>query len=82
MPYTAREKACLARWQELKETGTGYEAIQMTKPQTLAYSLTDSPVGLLAWIYEKLVAWSDAYPWDEDEGIRPFHPDTRSPKGY
>jgi len=29
--------------------------------------LTDSPVGLLAWRYEKLVAWPDAYPWTDDE---------------
>lgn len=33
----------------------------------MAYSLRDSPVGLLAWIYEKLVGWSDNYPWTEDE---------------
>ena len=30
-----------------------------TKPQTLAYALNDSPVGLAAWIVEKLRAWSD-----------------------
>lgn len=42
--------------------------IQRTKPQTIGYSLADSPVGLLAWIYEKLVAWTDKYPWDDDEG--------------
>ena len=48
--------------------GRGYSAIQGTKPQTLAYALADSPVGLLAWIYEKLVAWTDNYPWTEDEG--------------
>ena len=30
-----------------------------TKPQTLAFGLTDSPVGLAAWIVEKLRAWSD-----------------------
>lgn len=42
---------------------------QATKPQTLGYSLTDSPVGLLAWIYEKLVEWSDSYPWTDDEGM-------------
>ncbi|KAH9035718.1 Alpha/Beta hydrolase protein, partial [Lactarius pseudohatsudake] len=38
-----------------------------TKPQTIGYSLADSPVGLLAWIYEKLVTWTDAYPWTDDE---------------
>ena len=37
----------------------GYLSIQSTKPQTLAYSLSDSPVGLAAWIIEKFHAWSD-----------------------
>jgi microsomal epoxide hydrolase len=38
---------------------TGYQWIQGTRPQTLSYGLTDSPVGLAAWIVEKLQAWSD-----------------------
>ena len=38
---------------------TGYQAIQGTKPQTLAYGLTDSPAGLAAWIVEKFRTWSD-----------------------
>jgi pimeloyl-ACP methyl ester carboxylesterase len=38
---------------------SGYQAIQGTKPQTLAYGLTDSPAGLAAWIVEKFKAWSD-----------------------
>jgi len=46
----------LAHW--TKEE-TGYQAIQGTKPQTLAYALTDSPVGLAAWIVEKFHTWSD-----------------------
>jgi hypothetical protein len=46
----------------------GYFAEQTTKPQTLGYSLADSPVGLLAWVYEKLVSWTDSYPWTDDEG--------------
>ena len=37
----------------------GYMSIQATKPQTLAYALSDSPVGLAAWIIEKFRAWSD-----------------------
>ena len=37
----------------------GYGMIQGTKPQTLAYGLTDSPVGLAAWIVEKFRTWSD-----------------------
>ncbi len=47
----------LAHW--LKEE-TGYQWIQGTKPQTLAYGLTDSPAGLAAWIGEKFRSWSDA----------------------
>jgi len=39
--------------------GTGYMAIQSTRPQTLAFGLTDSPAGLAAWILEKFQAWSD-----------------------
>ena len=46
----------LATW--LKEE-TGYQWIQGTKPQTLAYGLTDSPAGLAAWIAEKFRTWSD-----------------------
>jgi pimeloyl-ACP methyl ester carboxylesterase len=46
----------LAHW--LKEE-TGYQWIQGTRPQTLAFGLTDSPAGLAAWIIEKFRAWSD-----------------------
>ncbi|MFO1167234.1 MAG: epoxide hydrolase [Rhodoblastus sp.] len=38
---------------------SGYQWIQGTKPQTLAFGLTDSPVGLAAWIAEKFRTWSD-----------------------
>ena len=55
-------------------TGRGYSTEQSTRPQTLGYSLADSPVGLLAWIYEKLVAWTDKYPWTEDEGTQELSP--------
>jgi hypothetical protein len=33
----------------------------------LGYGLADSPLGLLAWIFEKLHDWSDSYPWTDDE---------------
>ena len=46
----------MAEWRELEGA---YGHIQGTKPQTLAYALTDSPVGLLAWILEKFWTWSD-----------------------
>jgi len=42
----------------LKEE-TGYQWIQGTRPQTLAFGLTDSPAGLAAWVMEKFRAWSD-----------------------
>ena len=44
------------RW-EVEEGG--YRHIQATRPQTLAYGLNDSPIGLAAWIVEKFRAWSD-----------------------
>src|SRR5690242_7161760 len=40
-------------------TEGAYAAMHRTKPQTAAFGLTDSPVGLAAWIVEKLRAWSD-----------------------
>jgi pimeloyl-ACP methyl ester carboxylesterase len=46
----------LATW--LKDE-TGYQWIQGTRPQTLAFALADSPAGLAAWIIEKFRAWSD-----------------------
>lgn len=46
----------LSEW--LKEE-TGYQWIQGTRPQTLAYALSDSPAGLAAWITEKFRAWTD-----------------------
>jgi len=38
---------------------SGYAVIQATRPQTLSYGLTDSPVGQLAWIIEKFKEWTD-----------------------
>ncbi len=46
---------------------SGYRMQQNTKPQTLGYGLSDSPIALLSWIYEKLHDWSDSYPWTEEE---------------
>jgi pimeloyl-ACP methyl ester carboxylesterase len=55
-PEERRYLGELAAW--LKEE-TGYQWIQGTRPQTLAFGLTDSPAGLAAWIVEKFRAWSD-----------------------
>ena len=67
-PLTAKERKGLQDGKNFFATGSGYFAEQSTKPQTLGYSLADSPAGMLAWIYEKLVAWTDDYPWTDDEG--------------
>ncbi|MEW5306265.1 MAG: hypothetical protein WDW38_009111 [Sanguina aurantia] len=56
---TPSETRGLLRLQEFKSSGSGYSAVHSTKPQTLGYALTDSPVGLLAWIVEKFHGWSD-----------------------
>jgi len=56
---SATEKAWLAKNKVWQEKEAGYQKIQGTKPETLAYGLNDSPVGLLGWIIEKFHAWSD-----------------------
>lgn len=66
-PYTAREEAGLARSKWFSECGYGYNLLQSTKPQTIGFALADSPVALLAWIYERLYDWTDSYPWTDNE---------------
>jgi microsomal epoxide hydrolase len=56
---TELERSLLARQDDYMKNGSGYVAIQSTRPQSLAYSFSDSPVGLLAWITEKFWAWTD-----------------------
>src|SRR5215470_15503881 len=56
---TPEEKTFLDHLQHWIKEETGYQWIQGTKPQTLAFGLSDSPVGLAAWIMEKFRAWSD-----------------------
>ncbi|KAI0259501.1 Alpha/Beta hydrolase protein [Gloeopeniophorella convolvens] len=68
-PYTEIERKAIERENYVKMTGMGYFAQQSTRPQTIGYALADSPVGWLAWIYEKLVSWTDEYPWTDDEVI-------------
>ncbi len=56
---TPEEQAYLKQLSHFLNEETGYQWIQGTKPQTLAYGLSDSPAGLAAWIAEKFRAWSD-----------------------
>jgi len=54
-----RTWASWRRFQDWSKDKQGYADLQSTRPQTLAYALTDSPVGQLAWIAEKFATWSD-----------------------
>ena len=56
---SATEKAFVVKNKAWQKKEAGYQQIQGTKPETLAYGLNDSPVGLLGWIIEKFHAWSD-----------------------
>ena len=53
------EKAWFASGQQWQMQEGAYALEQATKPQTLAYALNDSPIGLAAWIIEKFHSWSD-----------------------
>jgi len=57
--YAADESDWYDANQRFVATESGYSALLSTKPQTLAYALTDSPVGHCAWILEKRRSWSD-----------------------
>jgi len=65
----AERDRTLVSWrrnQQWSAEGTGYAILQATRPQTLAYGLTDSPVGQLAWIAEKFKEWTDSADRPED----------------
>jgi hypothetical protein len=61
---TDRVTAVERKWAEetrvsTRALGGAYAKQQATRPQTIGYSLVDSPVGLLAWILDKFAEWSD-----------------------
>ncbi|GAA1589286.1 epoxide hydrolase [Actinomadura kijaniata] len=56
---TDLERARVRRMREFMNEAGGYIAIQSTRPQTLAYGLTDSPAGQLAWIVDKIRDMTD-----------------------
>jgi pimeloyl-ACP methyl ester carboxylesterase len=56
---TAEEQQALAVAAHYQRWDSGYSKQQSTRPQTLGYALTDSPVGQLAWIIEKFWSWTD-----------------------
>ena len=57
--YSPEEQPWAERTRQFFRNGSGYFALQTTRPQTLSYALHDSPAGLCAWILEKRRAWSD-----------------------
>ena len=70
--FTEEELAGGAKMLEYYNTGSGYMHIQRTKPQTIAYAMNDSPVGLAAWLVEKRRDWADTggaieSVWTKDE---------------
>ncbi|MCA1404004.1 epoxide hydrolase N-terminal domain-containing protein [Ensifer sp. IC3342] len=54
---TAEERAVFDEAREFLNKGFGYAAIMGTRPQTVGYGLSDSPVGLAAWFYDKIADW-------------------------
>jgi epoxide hydrolase len=54
------DRAAVEQARALTDAGSGYLKLQSNRPQTIAYSLTDSPVGQLAWIVENFKEWTDA----------------------
>jgi pimeloyl-ACP methyl ester carboxylesterase len=57
--YAEGEKGWADRNRQFFMNEAGYYALQCTKPQTAAYALNDSPIGLCSWILEKRRTWSD-----------------------
>ena len=58
---SAAEEGFMQESEAWRAEETGYQWIQGTKPQTLAYALNDSPAGLAAWLTEKFYAWTDCH---------------------
>ena len=58
-PQTNEEKEWQERFKKEQRIEDGYRTQQATKPQTLSYAMMDSPVGVAAWIIEKMRGWSD-----------------------
>jgi pimeloyl-ACP methyl ester carboxylesterase len=56
---TPEELHALERIDYYAKWDSGYSTQQKSRPQTLGYALSDSPAGQLAWILEKMWAWTD-----------------------
>ena len=58
-PQSKQEEEWQKRFDKDQIMQDGYRTQQATKPQTLSYGMMDSPVGIAAWIIEKMYSWSD-----------------------
>jgi pimeloyl-ACP methyl ester carboxylesterase len=58
-PQSKQEEEWQQRFNKDQVMQDGYRTQQATKPQTLSYGMMDSPVGIAAWIIEKMYSWSD-----------------------
>jgi epoxide hydrolase len=65
-PNDPADKLIGERMDAFRGEGSGYLAIQNSRPQTIGYGLTDSPLLQLAWIAEKVHEWTDL-PVDRDQ---------------
>lgn len=65
------DRARAERFNEYQADGLGYLHIQATRPQTLAYSLNDSPAGQLAWIVEKFHEWTGPAATAPEDAVDP-----------
>jgi pimeloyl-ACP methyl ester carboxylesterase len=54
---TAAERKAFGQLEAFYRDNAGYAAMMNTRPQTIGYSLVDSPVGMAAWMYEKIAQW-------------------------
>ncbi len=59
--FTPAEAKKMEEYARFMKEESGYSNQQMTRPQTLGYSLADSASGQAAWIYEKFHAWTDCH---------------------
>jgi pimeloyl-ACP methyl ester carboxylesterase len=63
------DRARAERFNTFQTDGLGYLHMQATRPQTIGYSLNDSPVGQLAWIVDKLAAWTDTSTGELEDAV-------------
>ena len=62
-----KERGAFDQLEAFYRDNAGYAAMMNTRPQTIGYSLVDSPVGMAAWMYEKIAQW--AYPAGDPEKV-------------